>query len=95
MDKNKESNKIITSEEIININPNGTASLYVDNTHTNYEFILPLQMSWKPKEDITTYELAMCIPYLFRLSGVMPYEIDKSLPHFRHFEINDRNIKNE
>lgn len=49
------------------------------------QFVLPLQMVWKPKEDITTYELALCFPYLNK--SVMPYEIDENLPHFRHFEI--------
>ena len=54
---------------------------------------LPLEMIWQPKEDITTYELAMCLPYFFRHHGVMPYEVDKSLPHFRHFKITDHNVK--
>lgn len=53
--------------------------------------ILPLQMEWKPKEDITTYELAMCLPYFFRIHGVMPYEVDMELTHFRHFKITDPN----
>lgn len=55
--------------------------------------LLPLQMEWQPKEDITTYELAMCLPYFFRHHRVMPYEVDKSLPHFRHFKITDHNVK--
>lgn len=54
--------------------------------------ILPLEMRWQPKEDITIYELAKCLPYLLRHnSTIMPYEIDKSEPHFRHFEIIDHN----
>jgi hypothetical protein len=48
-------------------------------------------MEWQPIEDITTYELAMCLPYFFRGHGVMPNQIDKSLPHFRHFKITDPN----
>ena len=55
-----------------------------------HSFVQPLQMIWKPKEDITAYELALCIPYI--ISNIMPYEkIDQSLPHFRHFEIIDPN----
>lgn len=50
----------------------------------------PIQMIWKPKEDITAYELALCISYIGRFN-VMPYEIDQSLPHFRHFKIIDPN----
>ena len=29
----------------------------------NIQILLPLEMIWQPKEDITTYELAMCLPY--------------------------------
>jgi hypothetical protein len=52
-------------------------------------------MKWKPRVDITTYELALCLPYLFGTSGWMPFQIDKSLTHFRHFEISDPNVKVE
>lgn len=61
------------------------------NTATTSKFILPLEMRWQPKEDITIYELAKCLPYLLRYNGTMPYEIDKTENHFRHFEIIDRN----
>lgn len=57
---------------------------------TDYEILKPLQMEWQPKEDITTYELALCLQFLHR-QKVMPYEVDKSLPHFRHFKITDPN----
>ena len=55
------------------------------------KIMLPLEMIWEPKEDITTYELAMCTPYLFRYN-IMSYEVDSTLPHFRHFKIIDHNI---
>lgn len=58
---------------------------------TGSKMLLPLQMEWQPKEDITTYELAMCLPYFFRTHGVMPYEVDTALPYFRHFKITDHN----
>jgi len=61
------------------------------NTGTTTKLITPLEMRWKPKEDITTYELAKCLPYLLRYNGTMPYEIDKTENHFRHFEIIDHN----
>ena len=63
----------------------------MSNTITFNRIVYPLQMDWQPKEDITTYELAMCLPYFFRGHGVMPNDIDKSLPHFRHFKITDPN----
>ena len=47
-------------------------------------------MIWDPKEDITAYELALCLQYFFM--SVAPNEIDNSLPHFRHFKIIDPNI---
>lgn len=54
-------------------------------------FLMPLEMRWQPKEDITAYELAKCLPYLLRNSYVMPFEIDTNENHFRHFVINDSN----
>lgn len=53
--------------------------------------IVPLEIYWEPKEDITTYELAMCIPFFNRKYPPMPYEVDISLPHLRHFRIIDHN----
>lgn len=61
------------------------------NTGTATKLILPLEMRWQPKEDITTYELAKCLPYLLRVNSIMPYVIDKTENHFRHFEIIDHN----
>lgn len=57
----------------------------------NNKLILPLRMIWKPNEDITTYELAQCIPYIF--STVMPYNISEEdkKGFLRHFEIIDPN----
>ena len=60
-------------------------------TSLDYKMVLPLQMEWQPKEDITTYELAMCMIYFFRPGGVMPYEVDDTLSHFRHFKITNHN----
>ena len=67
-----------------------SSSILLD-TSTGTKLILPLEMKWKPKEDITTYELAKCLPYLLRYNEIMPYEIDKTETHFRHFEIIDHN----
>ena len=61
------------------------------NSGTAMKFIEPLQMIWQPKEDITTYELAKCLPYLLHNNMVMPCHIDQSEKHFRHFKIIDRN----
>ena len=55
-----------------------------------FKITLPLKIVFEPKEDITTYELAMCLPYFFT-NSVMPWMIDQSLPHFRHFKITDPN----
>jgi hypothetical protein len=52
----------------------------------------PLEMRWKPKEDITTYELAKCIPYILGQYTTMPNEINRLENHFRHFEIINHNL---
>lgn len=58
---------------------------------TGSKILTPLQMEWQPKEDITTYELALCMQYLVRHSAVMPYEVDTNDKHLRHFKITDHN----
>lgn len=54
---------------------------------------LPLEMRFEPKEDITPYELALCLPYILTDTRFLPISIDASLPHFRHFKIIDHNEK--
>jgi hypothetical protein len=56
------------------------------------KFNQPLRMSWEPKEDITTYELAKCLPFLLRSGSVMPFEVDKNAPEMRNFKIVDPNV---
>lgn len=68
----------------------------IEETTVVHKFVLPLDMKWSPKEDITTYELAMCLPYLIRLHAVMPYEIDMydiTDNYLRHFDITNPNIR--
>lgn len=77
-----------------NLNDGENSALNMADVSTsNCMIILPLEMIWQPKEDITAYELAMCLQYIFRSHSVMPYEVDKSLPHFRHFNIIDHNVR--
>lgn len=61
------------------------------------KFVHPLQISWSPKEDISTYELALCIPLLVTMSQrfIMPYDFDFTLPHMRNFTIIDPNKPNQ
>jgi hypothetical protein len=56
-------------------------------TFSSTRFTQPLKMTWQPREDITTYELAMCLPYLLSNRFIMPHEVDENLSHFRHFFI--------
>ena len=82
------------SKENENFNEAEDSALYITYANaSNSRIVLPLEMIWQPKEDITTYELAMCLPYFFSRHGVMPHDVDKSLPHFRHFKIIDHNVK--
>jgi hypothetical protein len=67
-----------------------TETFKVGSLITNV-LLKPLNLYWKPKEDITVFELSLCLPFLLRAKAVMPYEIDKNATHFRHFEIIDPN----
>lgn len=67
-------------------------NIITEYSNHSSRFIIPLKMKWFPKEDITTYELAKCMPYLTHQGPIMPYEIDKNDNHFRHFVIIDNNI---
>jgi len=58
---------------------------------TGSKILMTLQMEWQPKEDITTYELALCMQYLVRHNAVMPYEVDINDKHLRHFKITNHN----
>ena len=51
---------------------------------TDSKILMPLQMEWQPKEDITTYELALCMQYLLTYNAVMPYEVNYNDKHLRH-----------
>lgn len=61
------------------------------NSDLVVSFVQPLHMKFVPQENITAYELAMCMQYFYR--QVMPYEVDKTLPYFRHFNIVDPNTQ--
>ena len=65
----------------------------IDNIATRMQAIQPLRLSWNPKEDITTYELALCLEFLTFNRFVMPYDFDKDAPYARHFEMYDPNTK--
>lgn len=49
---------------------------------------IPKQYIWKPKEDITAYELALCLPMLMSRGWYDMEAVVKSLPDnaARHFE---------
>lgn len=53
------------------------------------KILLPLQMNFKPKEDITSYELALCLKHLF--VETYPYNINEQDSYLRHFEIINQN----
>ena len=76
-----------TEEQNKQVAPTGI--VYSDGD--SLRIVQPLEMVWSPKEDITAYELAKCIPYLLMGRFVVPYDINISEPHFRHFNIIDWN----
>ena len=53
--------------------------------------IQALDLRWDPKEDITTFELAQCLPFLLRPMAVMPHEFDKDAEYARHWHVFDPN----
>lgn len=69
-------------------------NLIVTNASST-RFITPVHIQWKPKEDITTYELAQCMPLLMLMSQthIMPYMYNLSDTWMRHFEIDDPNSR--
>ena len=75
-------------EENIGDNITGESAVVFVKNHETLQ--LPLEMRWQPKEDITTYELSLCLPFLVR-NNIYHFEIDESLPHFRHFKIINHN----
>jgi len=57
-----------------------------------FKILQPINIDWKPKEDITAFELAHSLQLLLRMGSIMPYELsglDESV--LRHFEIYDPN----
>lgn len=81
----------------INVNnyPPHISALNIGGTTNTWVFTpkQPLQISWEPKEDITTFELAQCQLILFSLYRglIMPGQIDTDKPFMRHFNIIDPN----
>lgn len=58
-----------------------------------FTFIKPLKIAWAPQKDITTYELAMCVPILLAPGPLMPSDIvDYDQPYLRNFIIENPNI---
>jgi hypothetical protein len=61
----------------------------------------PIRVTWVPKEDVTTYELAMCTTLIyvshFDKDGITPEKFtelikDMDPKMFRHFDIEDPNF---
>ena len=58
---------------------------YTITSGQQFKIVLPLQMNFKPKEDITSYELALCLKHLIAIT--YPYNINEQDSYLRHFEI--------
>ena len=75
---------------------------YTLDSNDNYLSIgKPIRVTWSPKEDITTYELAMCTTLIymshFDKDGITPEKFtelikDMDPKMFRHFDIEDPNF---
>lgn len=49
-------------------------------------FATPKRYNWNPKEDITPYELAICIPLLLDRLNPFPFIDEKVKRHFDEIE---------
>ena len=67
--------------------------LVTNAVSTNFNILKPIGIYWKPQEDITAHELALCIPILISACNrpIMPFEVNKENGYMRHFEIIDPN----
>jgi hypothetical protein len=86
-----------SSDGVINLDSlNTTSTLWFSGYNARLNFVQPLIMKWAPQEDITTYELALCINYLYGFKRSMPGEIADEKPEvLRHFQITDPNKKQD
>ena len=80
----KTADNIVVDEELTGVNILKGESRY------NVAINIPLEFIWQPKEDISIYELALCVPFIGR-KNIMKYEIDDSMTFLRHFKIIDYN----
>lgn len=55
------------------------------------EIFKPFYLIWNPQCDISTYELAKCIPFMNRLVFPTEYELDINANFMRHFKKVDPN----
>ncbi len=92
--EDEEFDKSTTGDNIVIETELTVTALGINTCDTPYTiaFNIPLEMIWQPLEDISTYELAMCIPFIGR-TNVMRYEVNDSMTYLRHFKITDYNKK--
>ena len=63
---------------------------FVQDTRLDESYIIrvPKSWMWKPREDVTPYEVAMCLPALLCIDGYQRDRMIASMPDnfARHFE---------
>jgi hypothetical protein len=62
-----------------------------NHTGANFRMLMPLHLIWKPLKGITTYELALCLPFLLRQQAIMPHEFDETAAYASHWIVSDPN----
>lgn len=63
------------------------------NNIGSHKIELPLCVDWQPTSDITAYELAKLIPFLFRARPIYRHDLPSDESLLRHFFITDPNNK--
>lgn len=67
----------------------GTEYGYLTGKSASFILRAPVQLRWEPKQDITTFELAQCLPILLAGHSVHIYPGDARLEEefMRHFQV--------
>ena len=80
-------------EKRIGVAEENILKLVTNTVSTNFNILKPIGIYWKPQEDITAHELALCLPILINAYNrpVMPSEVDREKDYMRHFKIIDPN----
>lgn len=65
--------------------------IHADSTGTVIGITKPLKLRFDPHEDITTFELAQCMQFLFS-HMILPKDFDRNAGYAKHWHVSDPNF---